>query len=302
MGDVLAKNECLILLAAYNGELALIQQLETTQYQDDVIVDVVISVDLSSDSTLAICTSYADKYPNISLLPYGERFGGAGKNFYRLLKDTDLTRYDYIAFSDQDDIWPGSKLAKAIEMLQHYDCYSANVTAFWEDGREVLIDKAQPQREWDFLFEAAGPGCTYVFKREVAIQFKSWLLESYDKIGEDISLHDWLLYAFARSHGYRWFIDPESMMYYRQHANNQVGTNNSFAAANRRLKLIKSKWYRNQSTKIAEHLELQHLPVFKYGLSKGYLGNLYLLLHINKLRRRLRDRVALSFVLLFNLF
>lgn len=291
-----------ILLAAYNGGDSISDQIDTILSQDVCNVEVYISLDLSVDDSFDICTSYVRQHESLKLLLYGERFGGAGKNFYRLLKDVDVTKYDYIAFSDQDDIWPETKLSKAIEKLQQYDCYSANVTAFWEDGREALIDKAQPQREWDFLFEAAGPGCTYVFKREVAIQFKSWLLESYDKIGEDISLHDWLLYAFARSHGYRWFIDPESMMYYRQHANNQVGTNNSFAAASRRLKLIKSKWYRNQSTKIAEHLELQHLPVFKYGLSKGYLGNLYLLLHINKLRRRLRDRVALSFVLLFNLF
>ncbi|BBU03924.1 hypothetical protein WP9W18E04_12630 [Aeromonas veronii] len=43
-------------------------------------------------------------------------------------------------------------------------------------------------------------------------------------------------------------------MYYRQRANNQVGTNNSFAAAIKRIKLIKDEWYRNQLIKIAEHL------------------------------------------------
>lgn len=291
-----------VLLAAYNGFNSIQEQLDSIVLQANTIFDIVISIDLSDDDTFVICSDYARKYSNVKLLPYGERFGGAGKNFYRLLKDTDLSGYDYIAFSDQDDIWPENKLAKAIETLQQYDCYSANVTAFWQDGREVLIDKAQPQRDWDFLFEAAGPGCTYVFKHEVAMQFKSWLLEHYDKIGENISLHDWLLYAFARARGYKWFIDPNSMMRYRQHANNQVGTNNSFVAANKRLKMIKSKWYRNHSTKIAEYLELQHLPIVKYGLSHGYLGNLYLLLHVNKLRRRLRDRLALSFALLFNLF
>lgn len=295
-------NKCLILLAAYNGHASVAKQLDTVLQQNISNIDVVISVDLSCDSTLAICTSYAEKYHNVKLLPYGERFGGAGKNFYRLLKDTDLSDYEYIAFSDQDDIWPETKLAKAIEKLQHYDCYSANVTAFWDDGREVLIDKAQPLRDWDFLFEAAGPGCTYVFRLEVAIKFKTWLLERYDQIGEDVALHDWLLYAFARTHRYHWFIDPEPMMLYRQHTNNQVGTNNSLAAAYKRLKMIKSKWYRNQSVKIAEHLELQDLPVFKYGLNNGYPGNLYLLCHVNNIRRRLRDRIALSFALLFNIF
>ncbi|MNZ96525.1 hypothetical protein D3C78_1157220 [compost metagenome] len=91
-------------------------------------------------------------------------------------------------------------------------------------------------------------------------------------------------------------------MRYRQHANNQVGTNNSVAAANKRLRMIKSKWYRKQATKIAEHLDLLNIPIVKYGLKRNYLGNLYLLFHINKVRRRLRDRIALSFALLFNIF
>lgn len=295
-------SNCLILLAAYNGQASLAVQLNSLLQQKEVIFDVFISVDVSTDETLQICSFYAEKYNNIHVLPYGVRFGGAGKNFYRLLKDVSLVKYDYIAFSDQDDIWPENKLAKAIEQLQQYDCYSANVTAFWADGREELIDKAQPQREWDFLFEAAGPGCTYVFRREVAIEFKAWLLERYQQVGEDIALHDWLLYAFARSQGYTWFIDHDSMMLYRQHANNQVGTNNSLVAAQKRLQMIKNKWYRNQSTKIVEYLALQHSPIFRYGLNKGYIGNLYLFYHVNQLRRRLRDRVALSIALLFNFF
>ncbi|WP_270656136.1 glycosyltransferase [Aeromonas sp. Y293-4] len=298
----MVSRKVLILLAAYNGENSILEQLKTILQQKDSVVDIDVSVDVSTDNTLYICLNSAKENNNISVLSYGERFGGAGKNFYRLLKDTDLSGYDYIAFSDQDDIWPENKIAKAIEKLQQYDCYSANVTAFWEDGREVLIDKAQPQRDWDYLFEAAGPGCTYVFKRDVAIQFKAWLLERYEQVGEDIALHDWLLYAFARSRGYNWFIDPEPMMLYRQHANNQVGTNNSFRAAKKRLHMIKSKWYRKQCAKISEHLALHHFPIVKYGLNKGYVGNLYLLFHVNQLRRRRRDRVALSIALLFNLF
>lgn len=292
----------LILLAAYNGSSSIDKQLETILQQIDVTTDVVISVDLSNDDTFNICNDYVEKYNNVRLLPYGERFGGAGKNFYRLLKDTDVSSYDYIAFSDQDDIWPDNKLAKAVQMLRQHDCYSANVTAFWVDGRKALINKAQPQCEWDFLFEAAGPGCTYVFKREVAIKFKTWLLDNYEQIGDSVALHDWLFYAFARSRGYRWFIDPEPMMHYRQHANNQVGTNNSFAAAKKRLRLIKDKWYRNQIVSIATLLGLENTPIVKNGLMNGYVGNLYLLVNINRLRRRVRDKLALAIVLLFNIF
>ncbi|WP_270793625.1 MULTISPECIES: glycosyltransferase [unclassified Aeromonas] len=291
-----------VLVAAYNGESFLEEQVESILAQENVLVDLFIRLDPSADASVTIVKMLCSKYANVFSLPVSSPSGGAGQNFFKLIVSVDFDSYDYVAFADQDDIWPENKLAKAIVKLQQYDCYSANVTAFWEDGREVLIDKAQPQREWDYLFEAAAPGCTYVFKREVAIKFKAWLVERYEQVGEDIALHDWLLYAFARSQGYSWFIDPEPMMLYRQHANNQVGANNSFGASKKRLHMIKSKWYRNQCTKIAEHLALHHLPIVKYGLNNGYVGNLYLLFHINQLRRRLRDRVALSIALFFNLF
>ncbi|QLL89302.1 glycosyltransferase [Aeromonas caviae] len=298
----MSENKVLVLLAVYNGQKWLTEQIDSILHQSNIDVRLLISIDLSDDISLRLCEEYAEQYPNVHVLPYGEHFGGAGNNFYRLLRDGDFSDIDYVSFCDQDDIWLSDKLFKAVEKLKDCDCYSSNVTAFWDDGREVLIDKAQPQREWDYLFEAAGPGCTYVFKSEVAIHFKAWLLERYDKITHDITLHDWLIYAFCRHFGYRWFIDPRPMMRYRQHANNQVGTNNSLAAAKKRLRLIKDKWYRNQIVSIAALLGLEDTPVVKYGLMNGYLGNLYLLININKLRRRARDRLALAFFLLFNLF
>lgn len=294
----------LVLLAAYNGKRWLSEQIESILQQRDVNVTLVISVDYSEDSSFEICKEYACSDPRIQVLPYGNKFGSAGKNFYRLIRDVCFTGYGHVTFCDQDDIWNEDKLINASNLLeqQQADCYSSNVIAFWDDGREQLIDKAQPQCQWDFLFEAAGPGCTYVFKNEVAINFKAWMLERYDKITRDITLHDWLIYAFCRHSSYRWFIDPRPMMRYRQHANNQVGTNNSIIAAKKRLMLIKRKWYRNQITNIAKHLELENISIVKYGLNNGYIGNIYLLFHVNQLRRRLRDRIALSFALFFNIF
>ena len=111
-------DKVLVLLAAYNGCNSIKEQLNTILQQANVMTDVIVSVDLSGDDTFFICSDYARKYNNVRLLPYGDRFGGAEKNFYRLLKDADLSGYDYISFSDQDDIWPENKLAKAA--LQQY--------------------------------------------------------------------------------------------------------------------------------------------------------------------------------------
>lgn len=47
--------------------------------------------------------------------------------------------------------------------------YSSNVTAFWPANKRKLVSKAQPQRTSDFMFEAAGPGCTYLLQGSLAL-------------------------------------------------------------------------------------------------------------------------------------
>lgn len=77
------------------------------------------------------------------------------------------------------------------------DAYSSNVTPFWPSGREKIIDKAQSQKKWDFLFEAAGPGCTYVLTQDLALSLQACVNKNWEKI-KNIILHDWFIYAFAR--------------------------------------------------------------------------------------------------------
>lgn len=233
-----------VLLAAYNGMAWIEEQLDSIVKQANVRVSVFISVDPSTDGTEAWCASYAPQHADVTLLPPAGRFGGAARNFFRLIRDVDFSPFDYIAFADQDDVWHVDKLSRATSLLQsgEYQAYSSNVTAFWPDGRRMLLDKAQPQVRWDHLFEAAGPGCTYVLNRPLAEAFKASLTARWDE-AQAVSLHDWYCYAFARSHGFRWFIDPLPGMEYRQHEGNQVGANTDINSFTERLKTITNGWW-----------------------------------------------------------
>ncbi|MCI3085788.1 glycosyltransferase [Escherichia coli] len=175
-------NKVAVLLAAYNGEQWIQEQISSILKQKNVDVTLFISIDQSSDNTLMLCEELALSEPRINLLPYGDIFGGAALNFYRLIKDVDFTSFDYISFADQDDIWLEDKLQRASLFLEKYDVYSSNVIAFWSNGKAVLINKAQPQVKYDFLFEAAGPGCTYVIHRDVAIEFKKFIISKWQEV------------------------------------------------------------------------------------------------------------------------
>ena len=221
-----------VLLAAYNGMQWIEQQLNSIFQQHGVSSMIFISVDRSTDDTLVFCERLALRHPSVVVLKYGEHFGGAARNFFRILNEVDISEFDYVCFSDQDDIWLPDKLSRAHEIISRTeaDAYSGNVLAFWSDGRQHLIEKSQRQVRWDFLFEAAGPGCTYVMRRDLAFAIQGLLKRRWIDI-QQVGLHDWFFYAYARANGYRWVIDSYAGMLYRQHGSNQVGVNKGWQAS-----------------------------------------------------------------------
>ena len=284
-----------VLLAAYNGMQWIEEQVDSILNQQGVAVTLFFSVDLSTDGTDQWVQMLAEKHSNVVMLPYGERFGGAGSNFFRLIRDVDFSGFDAVSFADQDDIWFSDKLKRACALLQagQYDVYSSNVTAFWPDGKQVLIDKAQPQKQFDHFFEAAGPGCTYVFNIDAASAFKRFLIEMDERI-QAVSLHDWLAYAFCRHNVFKWFIDPTPSMLYRQHANNQVGTNAGLSAYKKRFQLISQKWYRKQILTIT--------GLVAPSVSDNFNSRIFLLKNVLQLRRKARDTLFLMAVLILGIY
>lgn len=288
-----------VLMAAYNSMLWIEEQLASVLAQVKVDVSVFISVDPSTDGTQAWCADFAQRHPNVFLLPAAGPFGGAARNFFRLIRDVDFSGFDYVALSDHDDIWYEDKLQRATAILQpgHFAGYSSNVVAFWPDGRRMLVDKAQPQVTWDYAFEAAGPGCSYVLSRDLATAFKLSILAQWER-AQDVSLHDWYCYSFARSHCYRWFIDPVPGLDYRQHQSNQVGANSGVRPAIMRLRKIMGGWWISQIRLIASLCSF-HSSESNLAQPLLHLSPASLLFKSRQCRRRTRDRIAFSIVCLY---
>ncbi|MGF6457952.1 glycosyltransferase [Pseudomonas frederiksbergensis] len=281
-----------VLLAAYNGMQWIEEQLASILSQLNVDVNIIISIDPSSDGTESWCAAYVALHPRVSVLPAAGNFGGASRNFFRLIRDVDFNGYDFVAFADQDDIWHPDKLQRATQAILAFgvDAYSSNVTAFWPDRKTRLLDKAQPQVAWDFLFEAAGPGCTYVLSQRLAASIKAQMLSNWQRL-QDVSLHDWYCYAFARSHGFRWYIDPIPSMDYRQHERNQIGANTGLSPLISRYKTIHDGWWFNQVQLITRLMEQGDEPFVQSWLLLQRRQLMKLSFSAWKCRRRVRDKV-----------
>lgn len=284
-----------VLLAAFNGAKWIDEQIKSILEQHGVYVNIFISVDPSTDDTMILCQNLAARHSCISVLPFNEHFGGAARNFFKIFSEVNFSDFDYICLADQDDIWLPDKLLRAHEMLLKTgaDAYSSNVIAFWPDGRQHLIEKSHKQVRWDFLFEAAGPGCTYVMRKELACAIQGLLKKRWTEV-QQVGLHDWFFYAYARANGYRWVIDDYAGMLYRQHDKNQVGVNMGWQAYRHRARKILNGWGLGQSTLIAELVGLGNDPFVTRWSGGSRAGLLLLAFHAWQCRRRLRDKMLFS--------
>ena len=285
-----------VLLAAYNGILWIEEQINSIFQQKDVDVDIYISVDLSIDGTYEWCKDLSKKNTHTKLLSYGDRFGGAAKNFFRLIQDVDFSDYDYVALADQDDIWLPSKLSHAVETIKTRKvcALSSDAVAFFQDNSKFLIKKSYSQKKFDYFFESGGPGCTYVLESRALQEFKDFLVLNLTLVN-NIASHDWLIYAYFREHALGWYIDSKSLILYRRHVFNQIGPNIGFGAYRKRLSMIKSGWYRKEVESIRALID----PNNQSGLQ---LDRLSLIKNFWQLRRHPRDAVVLLMILLIGIY
>lgn len=237
-----------ILLATFNGQKFIERQLSTILAQRDVSVEIYISDDLSTDNTLNIIKNYESKFSNLHVISYDKKFGSAAQNFYHLTRTVDVSKFDYVAFSDQDDVWGDIKLINAISSLKEFksSAYSSNFYAVWQKtGKRVLVRKNYPQTKIDHWFEGPGPGCSQVFSVTAFTEFQKFITKNWSEI-QEVSYHDWLIYAFMRHRGISWHISDSPDFDYIQHDSNDTGANNGINAFLKRIKMLKSGWYRGQ--------------------------------------------------------
>jgi rhamnosyltransferase len=302
-----------VLLAAFNGRQWIEAQVESILAQSDVSVSILASDDGSTDGTLEWLTDKSHHEPRLRLLPFTQPSGSSARNFERLIKLVDLDPYDFLAFSDQDDLWLPGKLGRGVEQLSitGADGYSSNVTALSPTGQQTLIPKAQPQRRFDHYFESASAGSTFVLSMPLARALQEYLRrahEATDQPQRSFAFHDWFIYCFARCSGFRWHIDQQPFVLYRQHAGNEVGANIGMRAIVTRIRKLRAGWYLDEVRWLCAVMEPLAVASGANALQAGDLcvegiaNQVRFAFKVSKdARRRRRDRWFLCFGVLIGI-
>ena len=242
----------LVLLAAYNGAKWIQEQIESILSQNHVAASIVISDDNSTDETRTLLEHSFGDNPRITILPPSKPSGSASQNFFSLIRRIPIGNFDYVALSDQDDVWFPNKLVDAITAIENSSAvaYSSATIARWPDGSTHLITLDRPQTCSDYLFEGAGQGCTFLLSRNFYADIHEFL-SKHTPLTASLHFHDWTIYALARSWGLTWQLDPTPSMTYRQHASNDTGARTSIRGILNRFASIRNGWYFTQLSLIA---------------------------------------------------
>lgn len=216
-----------ILMATYNGERFIREQLESLRLQTYEDFRCYIHDDGSSDETKAIIKKYALDYPERFTVLGGTSKGGAGSNFMYLLSIVDSK---YIMFCDQDDVWLPNKIERTLKEMEETEKISGKGILVHSDMKyvdEKLKVIAESYRDYtgknnqghslkELLFRNIIAGCTVMINDILRVEMLC--VTSMD----NIHMHDWWAALIASINGRICFI-PEPLMLYRQHSANFTG-------------------------------------------------------------------------------
>ncbi|WP_075655090.1 glycosyltransferase [Pseudochrobactrum sp. B5] len=219
-----------ILLATYNGESFLEEQLKSLNNQTFNKIDILVSDDGSTDKTLKILDEWSRRWNKGSFtVVFGPR-KGFSENFRFLINSLDA-QDSLVAFSDQDDIWHADKLGNAFKQLSAVDLKARAMYC----SRSRLIDVQGRALGYSPLFrrkpsfgnalvQSLAGGNTIVLN---SAAFK--LLRESAKRTCFFS-HDWWCYQIIMGAGGHVIYDSVPQIDYRQHGNNVFGRNKGVQA------------------------------------------------------------------------
>ena len=95
-----------VVIATFNGDAYLAKQLDSIINQTHDNLEILIQDDCSTDNTLNIARDYSTKDRRITVYQNQKNIG-INKNFYEII---GKSKGEYIAISDQDDIWSLRKI------------------------------------------------------------------------------------------------------------------------------------------------------------------------------------------------
>lgn len=245
-----------ILLATYNGELYIKDQINSILNQTYQEFKILVRDDGSTDKTLEIIREYEKKYPKkITLIQDAAVCGSPAKNFFQLMANLEAP---YAMFADQDDYWLPTKLERMCGKMQELEKKNGGNMPILVFCDYIPVDKQLKKMKFNsnnsqtvacnlelnrLLVQNYVTGCTVMLNKSLYVK-----LGTYD---DAIEMHDWWAAMHASALGVLYHL-PEILVLYRQHGNNCVGEVNIKSFKYRINKFLDKKTRTSQQRYLAQ--------------------------------------------------
>ena len=193
----------LVMMASYNGEDHIAEQIESILNQKNVNITILITDDCSQDRTACICKGIAQKDARVVYKENGAN-KGVTKNFLDMIYSAKEGSYDYYALSDQDDYWLSDKLDQAVILMQQRSqgpiLYYSDVCNVGNDlsieyGFDYAVFQPCAKNLKSLMIGNWASGCTMVFNNNFLELVKEY------RPPELLLWHDWWLHMIALACG-----------------------------------------------------------------------------------------------------
>ncbi len=230
-----------ILMGVYNGAKFIEQQLDSFVSQTHQDWRLIASDDGSRDASASLITAFALEVPQTISIVQGPK-AGVAVNFLSLLRDLEGDP-DFVAFSDQDDVWLPEKLERAIAALSSFSpdqpMLLGTASYIVDDELNNKVRSPRFNRLPSFrnaLVQSVAGGNTMLLNRAGWQLAKAAAAEAL-AVGGPFT-HDWWLYQVISGAGGKVVRDEQPSLLYRQHGENLFGTNIGWMASALRLKQV----------------------------------------------------------------
>ncbi len=271
--------QIVILMAVYNGQKFLKEQLDSIINQSFPFWKLIIRDDGSTDKTKEIIDEYSSRDYRIEIITCRKGRLGACANFSELL--SYAKDYKYIAFCDQDDIWMKNKLETQMSTINEIEAaHGCDIpillygTYFFIDAEGNRIDLPVPDYSAtsDFRYLMSHNclyGCTMLINNK--------LYRYVCNIPHAAENHDYWIALIAESLKAKIQYIPEPLLLYRKHANN-VSSNvyqSSFSARLKRFIRHDELIYMRRRIRMLDELLRRKQDIIDYNvleLTRGYIA------------------------------
>ena len=219
-------------MAVHNGEAYLAQQLDSILAQTYETWTLVIGEDQSEDASRSIINEFRSTCAKVELVE--SKAGNGAENFLSLLRSAE--NVDYLAFSDQDDVWLPGKLALGVRALQGQEetptLFCSRTWIVDENLKHPRLSRklSRPPSFRNALVQNIAAGNTLVLNRKAS----RLVIEAAQDTGRVVA-HDWWIYQLITGAGGNVIVEDQPTLYYRQHGNNYFGENRSLPSRITRL-------------------------------------------------------------------